>query len=101
MKLSELKDGQIVKYRIGRYVEDLPEPKWSQWKTGPLYIHRRTSLPPKAFRTDANNWRIGDIITITIKDDNSEVPAFGQSDFSTKYKCFNCEDWYLEIEGLE
>lgn len=97
MKLSDLTNDQIVTYRLGRYVETEHEPKWEPWRVGKLHLVRRTNIVPKSHRTRWNNWELGKIVTLFIGDG----PDFGEADYDPKLKTFNCEDWYLQIKGLE
>ena len=44
MKISELKNGQIVRYRIG--IAGRERIEWDSWKTGPIFVQIRE----KAYR---------------------------------------------------
>lgn len=103
MKLDDLTNGQVVRYRIGRAGRN--DVEWGPWKTGPLYVGRRDKDLPKKFRGRGygygygDGWKAGAILTLTTMNDN--CAEFGQNDWQRSSKVFNAEDWYLEIEGLE
>jgi hypothetical protein len=84
MKIQDLQNGQIVRYRMGRYQDDLPAPDWGAWRNGPLYVQR--------FK--------GVAVTLTPRNDNwadydprRDKPSYGGT--------LECEGYYLQIEGLE
>lgn len=97
MKLSELKDHQEVRYRLGRDT-DGPGPAWGEWKTGNIYLMRRTIELPKALRRRSREPNLGDIISIGIRD--AGFAEFSQSDYESEFNTFHCEDYLLQIEGL-
>ena len=86
MKLNDLKDGQTVRYRIGRAETD--DVNWQEWTSGVLYLVRRA----KAFR----HYRAGEIVTLTVRDIG--WAEYGEKDFFDG--TFTAEDYYLQIDGL-
>ena len=83
MTLDDLRDGQEVPLRTGRYREGLSHPDWSAWRTATLSIQRGST---------------GDIVFLSIKGESwaeycpaHEPPSFG---------VFETEGYYLQIEGL-
>lgn len=97
MKMSELQNGQIVRYRLGKAGET--NVTWEPWKDGPIYISRRETELQQRYRRNARGteWQTGAIITLTPLDDS--WAEYGQDDFSQGV--FTCEDYYMEIEKLE
>ncbi len=93
--LEELKHGQTVRYRLGQ--AGISQVDWQPWKDGSLYLVRRPSDLPKRFRSRCRFWQAETILTLAIKGTD---PEFSQGDWSETHHCFNCEDYYLEIEGL-
>lgn len=86
MKLSELFDNQIVKYRIGRAGPN--NVIWEEWTIGPIYVQRRA--------IQYKNYPAGEIVTLTTI--NDVTAEYSEDDFFEGI--FNCEDYYLEIFGL-
>lgn len=91
---QELQNNQRVKYRIGKHGEH--SINWGEWKSGNLYVARRV-LPIKRVKFSFTP-NLGDIITLTIRNEN--CAEFSQQDFNED-GVFNCEEWNLEIEGLQ
>lgn len=79
MKISELTNGMVVTYRIGKHGENAPN--WQQWKKGKIYVQRN---------------RQGKLLIVTPMD---EVCAEFREDCFFNGK-FNCEEWLFEIDGL-
>jgi hypothetical protein len=96
MTLSDLHNGQQVRYRLGLHTRGIA-PDWSEWQTGELYIYRRLADLPPSVRKRTRLWHAGDLLTVSIR---SEAPEFSGEDFDPTYRVFNCEENLLEIEGL-
>lgn len=99
MTLAKLKNNQDITYRIGRAGES--GVIWYKWKTGKLYVSRRDVDLPKKYRNSAmgDSWKAGSILTLLPQGEFSA--EFRGSEWSPEFKCFNAEDWYLEIKGLK
>lgn len=98
MTLSDLHNDQVVRYRIGRAGE--ARVNWGPWNKGPIYVARRQVDLPKKYRgtSPETHWRAGSILTLRPR--NGVCAEFGGDDWSPEFRTFNCEDYYLEIEGL-
>lgn len=86
MRLSDLTNGQVVRYRLGRAGQTCVQ--WGGWQNGSIYVARRE----KAFR----NHPTGEIVTLTPNDQG--WAEYSERDFFNG--CFTAEDYYMEIEGL-
>ncbi len=96
MKLSELKQGQIIEVRHGRAGEI--EPNWGPWHNAKIdYLVRREQPLPKSMQQRSNAPNAGDVLTLAIEGWPCE---YGQGDYCGD-GTFLAEDWYLEIKGLE
>lgn len=95
MKLSELYDGQIVEYRLGRAGEH--NVNWGEWKTGPIVVFRRQ----KDYKRGKTLHPAGEILILTPKNDvwaqHGEKQEFAED---TEGGYFVTEDYYMQIKGL-
>lgn len=97
LKISELKNGQIVRYRIGHHT-DGPAPIWGPWIKGPVYVARRERPLAKKLHSRTRAPNVGDILTLCPT--GVVCAEFSQGDFDPAFNTFNSEDWLFEIEGL-
>ena len=81
MKIAELVNGQVVRSRVGRYSDWNSEPIWQPWGDFVLFVQKNKK---------------NEITIISIGADDCE---YSPSDFD--HGVFECEGYYLEIEGLE
>ena len=79
-KLKDLDSGVIVKYTLGRYVEDKSEPDWKQETEGPLYIQRDMT---------------GNIVIITPM--NEAWAEYGPDDYSDVFDTFENEGYFMKV----
>ncbi len=87
MKIADLKDGQVVRARVGRAGRESVE--WQEWKDYFLYVQRNKK---------------GEIVIITLH--RSGWAEYSPDDYEPPtgyhpYGVFLAEDYYMEIEGLE
>ena len=87
MKLSELTDNQVLRYRTGKV--GITSVGWSDWKTGAMTVLR-----------DKKN----QVYLITPRDEDWII--YGSNDLKSPHYGIATwfflaeEDWYMEIEGL-
>ena len=81
MRIEDLQDGQEYKIRLGRAGEE--SANWGEWGMRKLYVQRHK----------------GKIVVIALKDEC--WAEYRPSDYSPYYNEFLCEDYYMQIEGIE
>jgi hypothetical protein len=84
MTVGTLTDGQTVRYRAGRYRDDMDRPDWEPWTEGMIYVQRDGK---------------GQVCVLALKDrlDWAEYdPRHSPPENST----LEAGGYYLEIEGL-
>ena len=84
MKIDNLSNGQVVRLRMGRYVEGLAQPAWGAWRRLPLLVQKDNAGRVCSMTVDTEpEW--------ASYDPRHEPPVDG---------VLLCEDYYLEIDGL-
>jgi len=91
MTLAELKDGQEVRYPRGRPGED--GVIWNTWSTGTLYVRR-------VDRTIKSRGVVKGQLAILAIRELSTWAEYNEDSWSSVYRVFECEGYYLQIEGL-
>lgn len=93
MKINDLRNGQTVVARWGRYVATKDEPDWCPWKNVSLYVQRDAKGQIVMIALQGEEWAEYDP-----RHDYYEAHPSG---FPPSPAGLLCEDYYLEIEGLE
>lgn len=83
MKISDLENQQVVKYRLGKHTNGI-SPDWQQWKQGPMYVQRHPIT--------------NKVLIVTPQDEC--CAEFSPEDFCSDWKQFSCEEYLMEIEGV-
>lgn len=81
MKFSDLQSGTTIKLRTGYAGRE--DVDWHAWKNAEIYIERNPA---------------GEIFLITLAD--GTWAEYGRYDWSPHYNVFECEGYYMEIDGL-
>jgi hypothetical protein len=85
MKLSELRNQQNVRYRLGR--EAGGQVSWGDWTVGAIFTHARG----------------GEVLMLTPWESWAEYRVrheYSPPDLAHPYGYFHAEGYYMEIEGL-
>jgi hypothetical protein len=94
--LENISTDDVIKYRIG--IAGKHNVIWNNWKTGPVYILRRT-VPLKKGKIRRKNYELNAIITLKTKDDDG--PDYSIDDcveVNSSVYTFNCEEYYLQLD---
>ena len=93
--LDSLQDGDVVRYRTG--IAGANSVVWNEFKTGPLYIVRRTRRGPR--RPNRESYKVNAIVTLRVHNENCPDYSIDDCVQSSRMSCiFNCEEYYLQIE---
>jgi hypothetical protein len=80
MKIDELQDGQMLRFRCGRAgAEDV---LWQPWTNGGITVQRHTNR----------------VVILGLRD--VTWAEYAPSDYDPHHNLFLVEDYYLQIEGL-
>lgn len=81
MKASELKDGDVVKLRLGRAGKT--NVSWRPWQSTTLSVQRNGKGKPSIITPADGRWA-----------------EYRPEDFEPEHKVFLVEDYYMQIEGV-
>jgi len=91
MKIDDIADGDVVRARFGRYTATKPEPDWSEWQYAALFVGRDKKGKVCWLTPRDTSWAEYDPRKDFYPADSTLPCAAG----------FECEGYYMEIEGLE
>ena len=84
MTVADLQNGSKVRYRVGRYHDDMSHPDWQPWTFGPLYVQRDNK---------------GQVAIVTLED--GSWAEYDPRRCPPVNGVFESEGYYLEVTGLE